>query len=135
MTPLYHPRPTRWPQVSLRRFSLRTLFVLIAVVGITARVGPQLKWIWGRHQALNWLAAGNGSVVGSVTPVDAPSPIGLFGEKGVWGISLIKPHGGAFNPEDLARLFPEARIDVTEIVVSRRGPVANTYNVHKPATP
>ena len=41
--PLYHPRPERWPQVSLKGF-----FVLVTLLGVVCWLGVQFKWIRDR---------------------------------------------------------------------------------------
>src|SRR4051812_8119982 len=48
MTPLYHPRRERWPQVSLG-----ALFVLVSLLGVSLGwVRVQLNWISDRHAML-----------------------------------------------------------------------------------
>jgi len=43
------------------RFSLRTLFVLVAVLGVfLGWLGVQVKWIRDRHEALSWVLKQNG---------------------------------------------------------------------------
>jgi len=51
MTPLYHSRPERWPQVSLKG-----VFVLATVLGVALGwLGVQVKWIRDRHEAIKWI--------------------------------------------------------------------------------
>src|SRR5881296_2575500 len=58
MTTLYHPRPERWPQVSLR-----TLFALVFLLAIPLGwLGVQLKWIRDRHAASEWIDGGTAAM-------------------------------------------------------------------------
>ena len=105
MTPVYHPRPERWPQW---RFSLRTFFVVLTIFGVW--LGVQVKWIHDRHEALEleWVCPG------AYVDVDyRPAP---------WSIRLVEPGvpyisidpDVAQDPEkvsELKKLFPEAIVE------------------------
>lgn len=72
-------KPRRW-----FRFSLRTMFVLMALVGAALGwVGVQLKWIRDRNEARAWMDAHD---VGGLDlygwPREAPWSIQIFGEHG-----------------------------------------------------
>ena len=115
MTPLYHPRPERWPQ-----FTLRGLFVVVTVLGVfLGWLGVQLKWIRDRHEALRWLDAHqvvsprdwtNWPVIYHGNP---PWSLRMFGETGVGTIALgFEAHpNDPFDVEQLKALFPEAYVD------------------------
>jgi hypothetical protein len=88
------------------RFSLRTLFVAITVVGVfLAWLVPQLKWIHDRHVFL----ASYQSIpsISIYKTCRAPSPLWLFGEDGIQNINLAKRYEAK-----ISRLFPEAKITI-----------------------
>ncbi len=101
------------------RFRLRTLFVAMTVLGIAlAWFGIQWKWVQDRRQALAWLGASKQSwyapSMGGKLKVDAPWSVRIFGENGIVGIGLdVGEYQGhvPYSPEQLQRLFPEARVD------------------------
>ena len=116
---LYHPRPERWPQVSLRG-----LLVAVALVAAPlAWLGAQVKWIHDRHEARQWIRSRHGSEYPDGVKVPnnayrvvspAPWPIRIFGERGVWIIIVLPgkmpPEEFANRVEFLRRLFPEAKV-------------------------
>jgi hypothetical protein len=68
------------------RFSLRTLFVLVTIIGVGAGwVTYQLNWIRERHKWREWLNAhaGGGSIGGMQDEPRPPLPwsLALFGEQ------------------------------------------------------
>ena len=83
------------------RFSLRTLFVLVTIIGVGAGwVAHQLNWIRQRHEFLN-----RHPQVYFEADRKCPWPLKLFGEKTFK--MLIVPS----RAEDEAkRLFPECQI-------------------------
>ena len=90
--------------MKLPRFSLRTLFVLVAIISIPMGwVAYQLNWIRQRHALL---AEANASGI-VVAPgfTQAPAPLMVFGEEGV-SILMIPPE----LHERAHQLFPEADI-------------------------
>src|SRR5262245_54835771 len=96
---LYHPRPERWPQVSLRGF-----FMLVTVLGILCWVAVQVSWIRSRHRVLNTLTEQHlkgikdvEMVVGhkidfACSPIEgngtAPWCLRVFGEPGIRAFSF-----------------------------------------------
>ena len=129
MTPLYHPRPERWPQVSLRGF-----FVLVTLLCVSLGWwGVQVKWIRDRHAALEsiekggWTtatpdggwAAYKGNYHGAefywgVDYVEAPWSINMFGEHGVDKIVVCGDDHSKALRQELELLFPEARVILTD---------------------
>jgi hypothetical protein len=109
MTSLYHPRPERWPQVSLRT----CLLVVTLIGGAFGWISAQIQWIHDRHAAMDYREEQEGQIIldavmfsdgGSVA---APWSIRVFGEQGIGYIAVRKvSHRG----RELARLFPEAEI-------------------------
>jgi hypothetical protein len=100
MTFLYHPRPERWPQVSLRGF-----FVLVTVAGVLCWVGVQLKWISDRNE---WLE--HSRYAGRPGP--APFVLETFGESG-WSRLELLAEPTQVSPaaiQAIRALFPEATI-------------------------
>jgi hypothetical protein len=88
------------------RFSLRTLFVLIALIAIPLGWSiRQLDWIRRRHEFLNrddlpiWYEGFWGS------ELDCPWYLRLFGEHARTPITVKKDH-----VEEAIRLFPEALV-------------------------
>jgi len=90
---LYHPRPERWPQVSLRGF-----FMLVALSGVLCWLGVQVKWITNRHEALS----GRLAMIGG----KAPWSLRIVGEP---GIEAIWYTGDPEEWRQLQVLFPEAK--------------------------
>ena len=93
--------PRRWV-----RFSLRTLFLLVTVVGLLAGwVVYQLDWIRQRHETLQ-----RASHLGG--PTRAPGLLWLFGEQGYREIDIVfdpnKQTGEARASKQVSDLFPEA---------------------------
>jgi len=132
MTPLYHSRPERWPQVSLKG-----LFALLTIVGIfLGWLTVQLKWIQDRRETVaKWMIGFPSSAVliGYNYPPKphpyAPWSIRIFGELGV-GVIYIKVGDDGDLPgldfrvclpeeeaqslsRELGGLFPESRIELT----------------------
>jgi len=113
--PLYHPRPERWPQVSLKGF-----FVLITLLCFfLGLLGVQLKWIRDRHEALTRYRISQLTIRQFVTPrgivdriCDEPPPapwnIRMLGERGVT-VVFLSPNDPA-ERQRLADLFPESKI-------------------------
>ena len=126
------PTPTRrrW-----FRFRLRTLFVLVTVLGVfLGWLGVQLKWIRDRHAAIEWVESINrrvlilsslpntmrwelgGTGIKRYPWNNAPWGLRLLGEAGVSVFSInserVTPNDRALKrlPE-LRRLFPEAQVD------------------------
>ena len=65
------------------RFSLRTLFVLVAIAGVPMAWGAyQLNWIRQRHEFISHFGAVSGYSPTTVDPQAAPWPLSLFGEDG-----------------------------------------------------
>jgi hypothetical protein len=124
------------------RFSLRTLFVVVTVLG--ASLGwlvVQLKWIQDRHEALRWIvpgyersrAAESGSQLPpmkgfavSLTGSKVPWSLKIFGELGVERIEVdqewLKPDA-RHSLDELKLLFPEAAVTVSPR--SHRDPIGN----------
>jgi hypothetical protein len=101
MTPLYKPRPERWPQ-----FTLRTFFVLFTLLCVfLGWLGVQVKWIRNRREALEQVSW----MVGRPScPARAPWGMRILGEPGVARIWV-----GIENVErmhELQLLFPEALV-------------------------
>jgi len=98
------PPRRRWP-----RYSLRTLFVVVTVFGVSLGwLGVQVKWIRDRHDRMNrarWAFS-------VPSHHDAPWSIRILGEKGV---SAIVKHDGHSSESrrryhELHQLFPEAEL-------------------------
>ena len=113
MTPLYHPRPERWPQVSLRGLFMATALACLPM----GWVGAQLHWIRQRHAALTWIdSLSEDDYVYGDYPFDfhsvpAPSSLQMFGERGIAIISLgpeRRTRPDPYTLDDLRKLFPEA---------------------------
>ena len=87
------------------RFSLRTLFVLVTIVGVAAGwTARQLNWIRERHDFLNR----HPQVYGEPDR-KGPWPLRLFGEK-TYSV-LTVPSSAAHAAK---RLFPESQIRVVD---------------------
>jgi len=107
------------------RFTLRTLFVVVTVLG--CGLGYQLNWIRERHRVLDKfnLIEGNGLRVECWRSVDmtgtfsslarsAPLSLRVLGEPGVGDIRIEAPPDIAHAEErHVRKLFPEARISVS----------------------
>lgn len=113
------------------QFSLRTM--LIAIIGLGSLlsiVAVQLKWIYDRHQALQWisplnerqLAAQRGvappprkGIVVAPGRAKPPWPLRFFGEMGIERIEINRDDIESSTPNrltDFQRLFPEAEVIV-----------------------
>jgi hypothetical protein len=112
-SPLYHPRPERWPQASLKGLFMATALACLPA----AWVGSQLHWIRQRHAALTWIESlgaedySYGDYPFDFHSVPAPSSLQLFGESGIAMISLGPERLARPDPytlDDLRKLFPEA---------------------------
>jgi hypothetical protein len=100
------------------RFSLRTLFVLVAIIGVPLGWGAyQLNWIWQRHTALIWVTTQ--AEHWHEVPVSqrawlgtpAPRSLRIFGEVGAEQISVVVDADQVDEKQQsLERLFPEAKI-------------------------
>jgi len=112
------------------RFSLRTMLVLVTLVGITIGwTGMQLKWIRDRQEAIRWLESSadpndtDGAWRGgrqyttyeSYQNSNAPWSLRLFGERGIDRLhidkSALRPND-RHQARDFEKLFPEARIRI-----------------------
>ena len=101
ISPLYHSRPERWPQVSLRG-----LFVLVAVLGVfLAWFGAQLKWVHERHQFRRTHAS---IPMNPLPPAFAPQVLRILGEAGIATIYTERLNENEIA--DAKRLFSEADI-------------------------
>ena len=123
MTSLYHPRPERWPQ-----FSLRGLLVVILLAAILmAKAATNFRrwqdsrppsdyaeWIEKRHAEWQWLMSYPGVGFMPDDPPDRPFPSGLqlLGEKPHRSSIVIfaKTDQDEARARKLAILFPEAYI-------------------------
>ena len=97
--PLYHPRPERWPQ-----FTLRGLLIGLTVLGVLLGwTSAQMKWIYDRHKALHYLV--------ERYPIDrsstAPWRIRMFGEAGRPYL-VLKSSATDRDFRYVQSLFPEA---------------------------
>jgi len=108
MTALYHPRPDRWPQVSLKGF-----FVLVTVFGVW--LGVQLKWIRDRHEALRWIDEHRPNASWVIWEISPPVPgtLRLLNEMGVSEIRFQNDGSAASvaMQQRFEKLFPEAEIN------------------------
>lgn len=103
------------------RFGLRTLFVLLTVLGVW--VGVQMNWLRERREARAWIEK-NGGVVLDHVPHDfsiaggkpqrwdparvrAPWPIRLLGGEPV---GFVVFHDAKGQSARLSKIFPEAKI-------------------------
>jgi hypothetical protein len=100
--------------MKLPRFSLRTVFVAIALLSIPMGwMAYQLNWIRQRHAALDSEEENKFPVfVGgfSLTPTPAPWQLRIFGEQGVGDILMVNANKWPELKQKLANLFPEAKI-------------------------
>jgi hypothetical protein len=102
------------------RFSLRTRFVLIALISIPLSwAAYQVNWIRQRNDARRWIASMNGQVwrdypIGqsSFAVTESPWPIRLFGEESVFAIEVSVPDAREQHKQELQSLFPESKIAV-----------------------
>jgi len=114
---VYHPRPERWPQVSLKGF-----FLLVTLLGVFfGWLAVQVKWIRDRREALQLNESHRSSLLHSeikdivapypaLHPILAPWSIRILGEA---GRELILVVGSEIDQERfsrLKRLFPEAEV-------------------------
>ncbi len=125
MEPYFPAPPPRLREPRrLLRFSLRTLLSLILVLSCTLGwLGVQWKWIRDRRDALESLTASGyyervPSWVKSPFPANldyrpAPSPLRLFGERGIANIYVLADFPQAEQlAGTLGTLFPEAHVGV-----------------------
>jgi len=80
MTALYHPRPERWPQVSLKGF-----FVLVTLLCVfLGWLGVQFRWIHDRNEAFKWVpdASDSSGYLMGFEGSSAPWSVRLLGEPG-----------------------------------------------------
>ena len=97
------------------RFSLRTLFVVVTVLGLSAGwLAGQVKWLRDREQAIDDLhqnyAAGvlpahrvSSKFSLSHTPENTPRLMRLFGVRAISSLGLVQPA----DVDRYQRLFPE----------------------------
>lgn len=99
------------------RFSLRSLFIAVALIGCW--MGYEVNWIRQRHSALRQEGIGvhnNDLTTGSPIVVQAPGLLWVFGERGYAIVSFTMPpgHDWDLTPAEqadfkrIARLYPEA---------------------------
>jgi hypothetical protein len=92
--------------MKLPRYSLRTLFVLVALIGIPMGwVAYQLNWIRQRHEFIRTHDLPF-YYKGPFTEVRAPWPLRLFGERGEMGMTVPESQMTRAN-----ELFPEAQLN------------------------
>jgi hypothetical protein len=110
-------------------FSLRTLFVMVTILGVVLGwLGVQLKWMHDRSEALRWiadfrarqLAAESGSVLPpmkgewvSHASVKAPWSLEILGETGVERLEVYQGwlnSDSRYSLNELRSLFPEAEV-------------------------
>ena len=85
------------------RFSLRTLFVVVTVVGVAAGwTACQLNWIRQRHAFLNLYPQSYGE-----PDRKSPWPLKLFGEKTYDALTVP-----VSAEHEARRLFPESKIEI-----------------------
>lgn len=105
-------------------FSLRTLFVLVTVLGVFLTwLGVQLKWIQDRKEALKWLADGHGMFHEGFEdrmPI-APLSVRIFGEPAI-GYILLPEENASHGPR-IKLLFPEAQVEAVDILDPHATPV------------
>src|SRR5690349_21609071 len=102
---VYHPRPERWTQVSLRGF-----FLLVTMLCVFfGWLGVQLRWIHERDIAISAQAQhGQFLVVG----IEPPLSLRPFGVRGVCWIDIPATDDREADEElrnQMWQLFPEAR--------------------------
>ena len=106
------------------RFSLRTLFVVVTVVGAgSGWVGYQLNWIRQRHEIIaglrdNWSKDGLAGKYGygelrTMPSTQAPGLLGLFGESGIEWINVYCQGNQTSEFLRVQALFPEATVSWT----------------------
>jgi hypothetical protein len=104
------------------RFSLRTLLVLVAALGVLmAWVVSQWRLIEARHRAIERIR-GDGSIDSGyryyICAVrddggDVPWPLWICGERMTFnGLSVDEYVLEPYSVEDLSKLFPETKIDI-----------------------
>jgi hypothetical protein len=90
------------------RFSLRTLFVLVTIIGVAAGwVAYQLNWIREWHKLIADFGESSEPWHYCLHPAEVPLPLWIFGEHGA--IVVYAPNSKA---QEAHRLFPEAEVDV-----------------------
>ena len=104
------------------RFSLRTFFVLLMLLGVALGwAGAQLRWIRERRAAREWIDAHGQrweEVAESAEPPPlvntAPWSLQLFGEYGEFEIEIepqrINVSEPSWDVNEIRRLFPEAHV-------------------------
>ena len=98
-----HPRRRRFA------FSLRTMFVVVALAGVLlAWIGFLLNWIRDRERFAATRALEYWRDPSDKSSVAAPGCLWLFGEPGRGALLVLEP--GDIEPD--RRLFPEADVDL-----------------------
>src|SRR6185295_13425527 len=97
------------------RFSLRTLFLVVAILGVFhGWLGVQLKWMYDRHEALQWALDHKEPVVISLEPpeVELPWQLTLLGERPQRTTFYFAPctDEQLAQIERVRKLFPEANV-------------------------
>jgi len=116
--PLYHPRPERWPQ-----FTLKGLLVVVAVVGLSLWWGVAMRaqsteWNEERRAALWWIQDNSGEFSTSDGGDESwPPPLLIRAFGGRLGVRRIVLHpeslgSPSYDVDDLERLFPEAEVTI-----------------------
>jgi len=107
----YHPRPERWPQVTLKG-----CFVLVTLAGVfLGWLGFQIKWMRDRHKALESGSVQRHNFMGFYPTPYPPSLLRAFGERSIWAFDL-KVAASATDDElhRIRALFPEFSVDREE---------------------
>jgi len=100
------PKRRRW-----FRFSLRTMFVLLTILGVfLGWLTVQFKWIHDRHEAQHWLQSKLNALIINSPSRSPPWPLKILGEPKVDVIWI--PLNESTRLEELKRLFPEADVCV-----------------------
>jgi hypothetical protein len=91
-------------------FSLRTMFVLVAV--FSCWCAYSMNWIRQRHEMLsaNEPKGGRSALAAFESGARAPGLLYVFGERGYEVIYRVNPENDS-NVERIASLFPEARVE------------------------
>jgi len=99
------------------RFSMRTVFVLLTVLGIFfSWLAIQIQWMRDRHEAIEWLRGHSAQTVNLAGPsCPAPWSLRILGERGVsWivieGLNFPSDRERERRGHELQRLFPEAEV-------------------------
>ncbi len=92
-------------------FSLRTLFVLVTVLGTAGGwAAYQVNWIGQRHEVLK--RKDIGVVHNYYSPrLSVPQGLWLFGETGIQSLHVAAPPYTPDEVDRIQRLFPEAKIE------------------------